>query len=79
MQNLEYDDDEINLARKYVIGEYTETQLNYWIFQNKYEKQKIYDLIEHLQSIKPFFLITKLLLLTFIVYMIMFLYFILTN
>ena len=66
---MEYTNKEIELAHKYVTGEYTETQFNYWVSQNNLDKEKMHELIEYLQSVKPVFLIAKMLLIVFILYM----------
>jgi len=60
---MEYTDKELDLAYKFSTGEYTETQFNYLIFHNNFDKEKMYNLVEYLQSVKPVFMVARLLLL----------------
>jgi hypothetical protein len=53
---------EISLAKKYLNGDYTDVQLNYWVVQNKFDKQKIENLIDCLRMAEPFLVATKLII-----------------
>ena len=46
--------DEVELVKKYLSGEYTDVQLNYWIVQNKFNKKKIENIIEYTRKLEPF-------------------------
>jgi hypothetical protein len=53
---------EISLAKKYLNGDYTDVQLNYWVVQNKFDKQRIENLIDCLRMAEPFLVATKLII-----------------
>jgi len=53
---------EMSLAKKYLNGDYTDVQLNYWVVQNKFDKQKIENLIDCLRMAEPFLVATKLII-----------------
>jgi len=59
---MKFTEEEIDLAKKYLVGEYTDVQFNYLIFQNKIDKNKMNNLIDYLQSISPIIIASKLLL-----------------
>jgi hypothetical protein len=43
---VKYTDAEIILVRKYLNNEYNDVQFNYWIAKNKFNKIKIYKLVD---------------------------------
>ena len=53
---------EISLAKKYLNGDYKDVQLNYWVVQNKFDKQRIENLIDCLRMAEPFLVATKLII-----------------
>lgn len=57
-----YSEKEIELAQKYASGEYTDNQFNYWICQNKFDKNKMLQLSEYLKNYTPMIVATKLLI-----------------
>ena len=59
---MQYTDKEIDLAKKYLIGEYTDVQFNYLMYQNNIDKNKMNNLINYLESISPIATMCKLLL-----------------
>jgi hypothetical protein len=40
-----FTDLEIELAKKYISGDYTDVQFNYWIIQNKFSKKRMNHLV----------------------------------
>ena len=42
---MKYTQNELDLAKKYLEGQYTDVQLNYWVVQNNFDKQKIENII----------------------------------
>lgn len=60
MKYNQHNQSEIDLVKKYLEGQYTEVQLNYWIVQNNFDKQKIENLIQYIKITQPFLLASKL-------------------
>lgn len=58
----EYTKSEIEFAKKYISGSYTDVQFNYLIVQNKFDKQKIENLIDNIRTTEPFYIFCKLLI-----------------
>lgn len=52
----------LELARRYLRGDYNDIQLNYWIVQNKFEKQEIDNLITSVSIFDPFATVCKVLI-----------------
>jgi hypothetical protein len=50
---MQYTDDEADLARKHMRGEYTETQFNYLVHQYGMDKKKMMDLMDYLNTSDP--------------------------
>lgn len=53
---------EKELIKKYIQNEYNDVQLNYIMVQNKFDKNKIYKLIELQKITEPFYAACKVLL-----------------
>lgn len=59
---MDYSQNEMDLAKRYIRGDLTEVQLNYLAFQNGLNKRKIRRLVRYVQSTEPFFIVVKLLI-----------------
>lgn len=59
---MNYSQNEMELAQRYIRGDLTEVQLNYLAFQNGSNKRKIRRLAKYVRSTEPFFIVVKLLI-----------------
>jgi hypothetical protein len=57
-----FTDLEIELAKKYISGDYTDVQFNYWIIQNNFNKKRMKRLVDMIKTTEPFYVFCKLLL-----------------
>lgn len=57
-----YSQKEIELAEKYLSGEYSDNQFNYWICLNNLDKNKMIKLVEYLRNFGPMILAAKLII-----------------
>lgn len=60
---MQYTEDEADLARKHMSGEYTETQFNYLVNQYGMDKKKMLDLMDYLHAADPLATAAKFLIL----------------
>lgn len=77
-----YTQSEIDLAKRYISGDYTDVQFNYLIIQNKFNKKKMKRLANYIKTTEPFYVFSKLIIIFMILhYLFYFLYsvFVLNN
>jgi hypothetical protein len=50
---MQHTEEELELAKKYTRGEYTEVQFNYLIFKNNLDKNKMHELVLYIEGLEP--------------------------
>jgi hypothetical protein len=59
---MNHNQKEIDLAKRYISGDFTDVQFNYLIVQNKLNKRKMRKLVNYVKTTEPFYVFCKLMI-----------------